>query len=93
VSTTDLVLLRGGFSTPAGPYLLLIDLEARGISVTRDGADLLVGPPDRLTPGDDRALRAWKADLLRLLDYLARPDLDAHLFHDHADQATDRKPA
>lgn len=82
MSATDLVLLRGGLSVPAAPYVLLIDLEARGISVRRDGADLLVGPRDRLTADDDRALRTWKADILRLLDYLARPDLDAHLFTD-----------
>lgn len=82
MSGTDRVLLRGGLSVPVAPYVLLIDLEARGITVRRDGTDLLVGPRDRLTADDDRLLRAHKPDILALLAYMERPDNDAHLWHD-----------
>lgn len=80
--STDLVVLRGGVSVPAPAYVLLIDLEARGIRAWREGDRLLVEPADRLTPEDDQALRALKPHLLVLLAYCQRDDLDAHLWHD-----------
>jgi len=80
-------LLRGGISVPAPAFVLLFDLEARDIRVTRDGPHLVVGPGDRITPELDRAIRALKPDLLRLLDYLSRPSLDAHLFSDQPREA------
>jgi hypothetical protein len=87
MTATDRVLLRGGVSVLAAAYVLLIDFEARGVAVTRDGADLLVGPSDLLTPEDGAAIRALKPELLRLLDFMARPDLDAHLFSDQPREA------
>jgi len=79
---SDLVVLRGGFSVSAVAYVTLLDLERRGIEVRRDGPDLLVRPRESLTVGDRALLRAIKPDLLRLIDYCARIDLDAHLFTD-----------
>lgn len=76
------VLLRGGLSVPAPAYVLLIDFEARGIHVHRDGDVLSVGPSHLLTDDDRAILRAYKPDLLRLLEYSQQPGLDAHLFTD-----------
>jgi hypothetical protein len=76
------VLLRGGLTVPAEAYLLLLELEQRTFTVTRDGDTLIVRPPDRLTRQDVARIKRWKFHLLLLLDYVARPDLDAHLFTD-----------
>jgi hypothetical protein len=77
------VCLRGGVVVPAPAYVLLLDLERRDIHISREGADtLVVGPPERLTDADRALIRHWKQQLLLLLDYCTRPDLDAHLFAD-----------
>lgn len=94
MSGTELVVLRGGFSVSVVAYVTLLDFEARGIVVRRDGADLIVGPRELLADGDRALLRALKSDLIRLIDYCARPDLDAHLFSDRrAEQAAARVAA
>ncbi len=76
------VTLRDGPVVPAPAYLLLLNLEARGFSITRDGPTLVVHPPDQLTGDDCAAIRQWKRHLISLLDYCARPDNDSHLFSD-----------
>ena len=45
------VVLRGGLSLPADPLLLALELEERGLVLSRDGEDLLVGPTGRGRPG------------------------------------------
>ena len=82
MKTTDaLVVLRGGVSVPAPAYRLLLDFEARGITVARtDDARLLVWPAEQLTDSDRLTLRNYKSHLIVLLDYLARPN---HLLNDH----------
>jgi hypothetical protein len=77
------VHLQGGLIVPAPAYLLLLDLEARGFAVVRDGDTLIVRPPNRLTREDCASIRRWKWHLLMLLDYDARPHLDAHHREDH----------
>lgn len=88
MSSTDLVILRGGVSVPVAAYVLLVDLEARGVRVWREGDRLVVEPADRLTDDDRRALPALKLHLFSLLAYMARPDLDAHLFTDQSREVT-----
>ena len=69
-STSDrFVILRGGLTVPIDPLLLLLDLEARGFTVARDGDDLSVRPRAQLTDQDRARLRQWKPDVLALLDY------------------------
>lgn len=65
------VSLRGGLAVPVAPMLLLLELEARGLQVSRDGADILVRPAGGLTEADRVALRRWKAHVLALVDYQA----------------------
>ncbi|MCC7177063.1 MAG: hypothetical protein IT177_01615 [Acidobacteria bacterium] len=77
-----LVVLRGGFSVPAPAYVLLLDLEARGIKVRRDGPDLVVGPANALTPADERRLRRLKPHLVALLHYCGRMDTGDVAFTD-----------
>lgn len=66
---SDYVMLKGGLSMPVAPVLLLLDLEARGLHVDRDGDDLTVSPGDQLTDTDCREIRRWKVHLLALVDY------------------------
>ncbi len=63
------VCLRGGLCVPVTPIELLLDLESRGLTLSRDGDDLLISPPGRLTDDDRTALRRWKPHLLALVDY------------------------
>jgi hypothetical protein len=65
------VLLRGGSAVPLEALSLLLDLESRGFSIRRDGADMLIRPGQRLTNADRAALRRWKAHVLQLIDYCA----------------------
>ena len=63
------VQLRGGLVVPVAPIALLLDLESRGLTLSRDGDDLLISPPGRLTDDDRAALRRWKCHVLALMDY------------------------
>lgn len=63
------VTLRGGLTVPEAAVLLL-DLERRGTSVTRDGGSLVIRPFSQLT-ADMSALARWKSHALALLDYRA----------------------
>ena len=47
--------------------VLLTKLEAAGLSVRADGAELVLKPADRLTPALLAEVRTHKAELLRLL--------------------------
>jgi hypothetical protein len=68
------VLLRGGLAVPLAPMLLLLDLEARGLQVSRIGDDILVRPAGQLTDADRAALGRWKVHVLALVDY-ATPEV------------------
>lgn len=74
MSASSFVVLRGGLALPIEPVRLLLDLEAAGFQLSRDGDDILVRPFSRLQADDVRALKLWKAHVLALLDYEA----DAH---------------
>lgn len=65
------VLLRGGLAVPVEPMLLLLDLERRGLQVSRAGDDILVRPSGHLTETDRAGLRRWKLHVLALVDYPA----------------------
>lgn len=67
------IVLRGGLTIPAEPYLLLLELEARGLTVKRDGEMVIVTPKGHLTDADRDAIRKWKGHVLSLLDYIASP--------------------
>ena len=71
MSATDLVFLKGGVSVPVAAYLLVIDLEARGVRLTGDGEDILVGPRALLTDRDRVAIRELKPHLLDIVIYCA----------------------
>ena len=88
IDVPPLVMLRGGVSVPAPPYVLLIDFERRGIWMRRDDDRLLVGPPELLTDDDRAILRTFKGDLLVLLDCCGRTDIDSHLFSDRPGNET-----
>ena len=54
------VVLREGLTIPAEAFVLLLQLESRGIALRRDGEDgLLVGPSHSLTDADRVALHRW----------------------------------
>lgn len=83
------VMLRDGPIVPAAAYVLLLDLEARGFSVTREqDTVLVVQPPGQLTPEDCASIKRWKWHLLGLLDYCTHPNPDAYLFRDDTPSAT-----
>jgi hypothetical protein len=63
------VFLPGGLALPVEPCLLALDLERRGIRLTRDGEDIVIEPRELLTDGDRRQLRLWKRHVLALLAY------------------------
>jgi hypothetical protein len=67
---TDLetVVLRGGVSVPLSALRLLWSLESRGFRIVADNG-LVVSPSSRLTPEDDRAIRAHRDTLLSLVAY------------------------
>jgi hypothetical protein len=65
------VALKGGLVVPVAPVLLLLELEAKGFRLSRDGEDILVSPFSKLTEYDKRSLKLWKPHVLALLDYEA----------------------
>jgi hypothetical protein len=67
-----LVLLAGGLALPVEPILLALELEQRGLQLSREGADTLVVQPHQdLTTEDRERIRRWKHHLLALVDYRA----------------------
>jgi hypothetical protein len=64
------VVFHGGLALPLEPVLLLLDFEARGLTVTRDGDHILVRPAGRLSQAERDAVGRWKAHVLALVDYV-----------------------
>ena len=69
VSDEGFVTLRGGLTVPVEPFLLLLDLESRGLHLAAEGGTLTVGPQRDLTADDCRRIKEWKTHLLALLAY------------------------
>jgi len=67
-SEQQFVCLRDGLTLPLTPVLLLLDLEARGLRVRRDGDDIVVSPRRALTRDDCAALTRWKPHVLAIID-------------------------
>ena len=85
VSDSDerFVSLRDGPIVPKAAYLLLLELEQRKFSLTREGeTTLVVQPAERLTVEDSLRIRRWKFHLLGVLRHCERGGVDAHLFRD-----------
>ncbi len=71
------VTLNSGPTVPAEPYLLLLDLERRGIALTTNTRHLLVTPHDqRLTPADRTAIHRWRSHLAMLVECRA-PEIES----------------
>jgi hypothetical protein len=71
MGASDFIPLRHGPVVPVAPLQLLLNLEARGFTFTRDGEVLEVQPYDRLTREDVAGIRRWKAHLIALIEYEA----------------------
>jgi hypothetical protein len=66
------VLLKNGLALPLEPLLLALELEERGLRLSREGADtLVVQPHHHLTHEDRERIRRWKFHLLSIVDYQA----------------------
>ncbi len=70
------VHLQGGCVLPLTPCLLALELEARGFTLSQEGATLVVSPPDKLTPEDCARITRWKGHLFLVMAYTPT---DAHL--------------
>ena len=68
---SEVVSLRDGPTVRVAAVLLLLDLEARGFQVGRDGDDIVIRPFSKLTQDDRNALSLWKPEVLALVDYEA----------------------
>jgi hypothetical protein len=66
----ELVTLRGGVSVSLPALRTLWSLEDRGFLICVDGDALVVRPRSRITPDDDRAIRAHRDELLALVRYI-----------------------
>ncbi len=77
MNASNYVMLRGGLTVPLEPLLLALDLEARGIRLETDDADVIASPREKLTDADRQAVRRWKAHIITILHYTAD---DSHLF-------------
>ena len=62
------VILRSGLTLPVAPVLLVLDLEARGFSLTRDAEAVLVRPAAAPTEADGDGLKRWRSHVLALID-------------------------
>jgi hypothetical protein len=68
------VCLGRGLTLPLEPVLLVLDLEARNITITRNGEDrLTVRPAASLTDEDRAALHRWKPHILAMVNYCDNP--------------------
>ena len=67
-SDSRYVLLKNGSVLAIEPLLLTLDLERRGFRLERDDDDIVVSPFSKLTDDDVKNLRAWKPDILRIID-------------------------
>jgi hypothetical protein len=70
VTTSAYVMLRGGLTVRVEAVDLLLDLERRGVRLTRDGDSVLLNAPAAAVTDSDRAsIKQHKVHLLALLDY------------------------
>lgn len=65
------VELQGGLVIPLEPLMLVLDLQARGFTLTPDAGDVVVSPFSKLSGEDCRQLRRWKRHVLAVLAYEA----------------------
>lgn len=64
------ITLKNGFAVSLPALQVLWDLEARAFSLRlADDGGLVVSPRGRITPEDDRAIRAHRDELLALVRY------------------------
>ena len=74
-TSSDLVTLRGGLVVPLAALELLWELERRGCAVRREGDGMLfVGPRELVTAADAVRIRAYRDDVLALVDYCEQED-------------------
>jgi hypothetical protein len=66
---TQRVTLRGGLTIPVEALTLALDLERRGIALSRAPDGLRVEPDDRLTPEERAGIGRWGRELAALADY------------------------
>jgi hypothetical protein len=67
----DEVTLRGGLTVPLAALTLSLDLERRGIALSRtEDGTLRVDPADRITPADELAIARWRGALEALVAYV-----------------------
>jgi hypothetical protein len=72
-SANVFVILRGGLTVRVAAVDLLLSLEARGITLARDGEFLvLTENADRASEEDRQLIRWYKPHLLALIDYCER---------------------
>ena len=69
--TSDIVVLKGGFSVTLAAFQLCLDLEGRGCILRADGDVLNVRPAAALTTSDREQITINKPDLMRILRYSA----------------------
>lgn len=62
------VTLRAGLALPIEPVQLVLDLEARGFTLTRDGDFILIRPVAQLTEADRAAIKQWRGHVLAIID-------------------------
>jgi hypothetical protein len=72
-SSEQIVVLAGGLSLPLPAVLFVLDLEARGFSLCRDGDHLVVRPASKLAIKDRLDLARWKPQVLAVIDYCGGP--------------------
>lgn len=65
------VCFKGGLAVPLEPWLLVLELHARGFKLSRDGDAIWVRPFSKLTDDDKSQLKLWRQHVLALLDYQA----------------------
>jgi hypothetical protein len=65
------VTLAGGVTVSVAALDLVLKLERRGARLSRDGGDLLLHRPcDGVTADERQLLKAMKADILAIVDYV-----------------------
>jgi hypothetical protein len=73
VSAKSFVMLRNGPTVRLEAVRLVLDLEARGVRLQRDGDDVVISAPASQVTNDDRTrLRQFKPHVLALIDYCTR---------------------
>ena len=68
-TTHETVVLKGGTVVPLSALQIGWELESRGLTLSIDGADLVIRPPGRLTEDDRQRLRDNKPALMAIVEY------------------------